>query len=204
MTPKRVYFVILGAILLLVGLSVAGTYTARNLIIAEGEKLTELKLEKEVLDKQTAALDQANKDISEYEGLELIARSVVPQDKDQARTVLELVTMAEMNGIRITSIAFPDSLLGQISKGKAKKGTSTDPNLTQLTPLDNPKGVYSMEIRIDTDQQRTISFDQLVSFLEMLENNCRTAQVTNISITPDTANRNRINFTLTLTSYVKP
>lgn len=206
MTPKRVFFVMLAAVAVLLGLSAAGTYTARKLIIAEGVKLTDLKLEKEVLDRQTEALIQAKQDISKYESLELIARSVVPQDKDQAKTVLELVTMAKASGIKITSVAFPDSLLGQISKGGsgAKKGPSTDPNLTQLTPLDNPKGVYSMDIRIETDQEDPISFNQLISFLSALENNRRTAQVTNISISPRPENRNLVTFSLTLTSYVKP
>lgn len=203
MSSKRVFFAMLAVAGLLVALAVFVTFTGRGLIVAEGEKLTDLKLEQKVLDKRSTALLQAKKDITEYEDLEQIARSVVPQDKDQARTVVEIVNIARELGISVTSIAFPDSLLGQVSRG-SRRGTTTDPNLTQLTPLTSPKGVYSMEIRIETDGDRPVPYARLLNFLSRLENNRRTAQVTNISISPDEDNRNLITFTLTLTTYVKP
>ncbi len=204
MNSKRVFFIMVGAVILLVGLSAFVTFAGRKLIIAEGEKLTNLKLEQEVLEKRATSLRQAEQDIKKYEELEQIARSVVPRDKDQARTVVDIVSMARDSGISITNINFPQSLLGQVSKGGGSKGKMTDPNLTQLTALDNPKGVYSMEIRIDTDDSRPVQYSKLLNFLGKLETNRRTAQVTNISIAPSPSNRNLISFTLTLTTYVKP
>lgn len=202
MSPKRVFYVMLGAVVLLVGVSAFVTYTGRKLIIDEGQKLTTLKLDKEVLKRRTTALEQANKYITSYEGLEQIARSVVPQDKDQARIVVELDNMARESGISITNISFPSSLLGQ--SGSGKKKVNIDPNLTQLTELPNLKGVYSMEIRLDTDEDQPVAYSRLINFLSKLENNRRTAQVTRIDITPDKDNRSLITFELTLTTYIKP
>lgn len=204
MTSKRVFLVMLAVSALLIVLSGLVAFAGRNLIVTEGSKLTELKLEQKVLEKRSEALERAKKDIAQYEELEKIARTIVPRDKDQARTVVDLVAMARESGISVTNITFPDSLLGEVSRGSKRKGSTVDPNLTQLTPLSSPKGVYSMEVRVDTDDDRPIAYGRLLEFLNRLENNRRTAQVTNISISPDDGNRNLITFTLTLTTYVKP
>jgi hypothetical protein len=213
MNAKRAFFAMLGSIVFLVGLCAAGTYLAFTMLTNEGQRLLDLKLEDAVLDKQNSSLVQAKKDIAEYEGLEMIAKTVVPQEKDQARTTLELINLAAQSGITISSIEFPESLLGEAAK-KSKSKTTTDgttapvktvdSNTTQLTPLTNLKGVYTMEIQVESDSAQPISYDQLLTYLKLLENNRRTAQVRNISISPSTENRNEISFSLVLNSYVKP
>lgn len=205
MTSKRVSFVMLGLSAILVALAAFVTYTGRNLIIKEGEKLVGLKLENEVLGRRGDALIQAKKDIASYAELEQLARTVVPQDKDQARTVVDIIRMAREAGVtNIAAIEFPQSLLGEIARGSKNSNKTVDPNLTQLTALTSPKGVYSMEIRITGDDEKPIPYRSLVNFLAKLEKNRRTAQVTNIAITPDDEDRRLISFSLTLTTYVKP
>lgn len=191
------------AIVLMIGAFMGVVYLGKNMIVAEGGKLKELRLEDAVLDKQETALAQAKRDIDEYSELESIAKSVVPQDKDQARTVLELVSIAREVGINITGITFPASELGQVS-GQNKGKKAVDSNLTQLTPLTSPKGVYSMEITLDTDPETPVTYNQLIRFLEKLEKNRRTSQVSNILITPDPDNRSLLSFNLTVISYIKP
>ncbi len=203
MNPKRFFFVMLAATIVLAGAFIGVILFGKNLITAEGSTLKDLRLENAVLDKQTTALNQAKRDIAEYSELEIIAKSVVPQDKDQARTVLELVNIANESGIRLTGVNFPASQLGQVS-GRGSRNRVVDNNLTQLTPLDSPKGVYSMEIRLDTDPDRPVQYGQLIDFLRRLENNRRTSQVANIQITPDINNRNILSFNLTVISYIKP
>ena len=204
MTSKRIFYVMVGVAVVLVALAAFVTYTGRNLIIKEGEKLVSLKLENEVLGRRGDALIQAKNDIISYAELEQLARTVVPQDKDQARTVVDIVRMAREAGVtNIAAIEFPQSLLGEIARG-SKSSKTVDPNLTQLTALTSPKGVYSMEIRITGDDENPIPYRPLVNFLAKLEKNRRTAQVTNISITPDDEDRRLISFSLTLTTYVKP
>lgn len=202
MSPKRTFLGMVGTLVVLSALFVAATYFGSKFIAREGENLTALKLEAAVLEKQSEALQRAKKDIVEYEELETIAKTIVPQDKDQAQTVLELVNLANQAGIDITSVRFPASELGASSKGSKKK--DSNPDLSQLTALSSPKGVYSMRIDIETNKDIPVSYNQLLDFLRRLENNRRTAQVTNISITPEEGDRNIVSFTLALTSYVKP
>lgn len=220
MSSKKVFFAMLGSILLLVCLCGAGTYFANKMLAAEGKTLYDLKLEQAVLDKQEGALTQAKKDIAEYEELESIARTVVPQEKDQARTTLEILALAKEAGVPIVSVTFPESQLGDIIKKKAEaktdengeqtapapkpKEVQVDSNTTQLTAVTGIKGLYTMEIQVTTDAEKPVRYAQLLDYLERLENNRRTAQVKNISITPSPENRNLVSFTLTLNSYVRP
>jgi hypothetical protein len=203
MTAKRLYFAMLGAIALLVALSAGGTYFTHKLLQSEGDKLLELKLEQAVLDKQSTALTQAKKDIAEYEDLETIAKSIVPQEKDQARTVLEIIKLAREAGIAISSIDFPESLLGEVA-AKGKSAKTVDNNTTQLTPLEKPKGLFVMDISVNSDADKPVSYSQLLDFLRKLEKNRRTAQVVDLSIKPSEEDRNLVTFSLVINSYVRP
>jgi hypothetical protein len=209
MSAKRVFYGMLAGTLVLILICVAATYFASQLLVKEGNSLLDLKLQKAVLAKQSDSLAKAKEDIAKYSELEVIAKTVVPQEKDQARTVLELVQLANESGISITSIDFPQSLLGQAAKKSAKKDSKApvvmvDSNTTQLTALDNLKGVYSMEISLQSNQNQPVTFAQLLDYLRRLEKNRRTAQVIDLAITPSATNRNLVTFTLKLNSYVKP
>jgi type II secretory pathway component PulM len=212
MNSKRVFYIMLGGIVILIGLCVAGTYFANKMILDEGNALKEFKLQDSVTKNQTTILQQAIKDIEEYEELEKIAKAVVPQEKDQARTVLELVNLAKESDINIMSVTFPESELGIVKKNtkstdtKDKSATKNTPtaDTSQLTVLPNLKGVYSMEITVTSDTKQPVSFDKLISYLQKLEKNRRTAQVSSIDIAPEDNNRSLITFTITLNSFVKP
>lgn len=209
MSAKRVFYGMLGGICVLILLCGAATYFASRMLVKEGDGLLSLKLEKAVLAKQSDSLAQAKKDIAQYSELETIAKTVVPQEKDQARTVLELVKLANESGISITSIEFPESLLGEAARkvGKSESRSSVpmvDSNTTQLTALANLKGVYVMEISLQSDQNKPVTYTQLLNYLRKLETNRRTAQVIDLAIKPSPDNRNQVTFSLKLNSYVKP
>lgn len=198
-----------GAICMLIILCGACTYFGHKMIIKQGDKLESSKLEAQVAEEKKKLLDQAIEDIEKYEELETISKSVVPQEKDQARTVLEIVELGRRAGINITGIQFPSSELGQISNRRsgpatARGGTNTTTNLTQLTPVEGLNGVYEMSIDIQADQTIPVTYDQLINYLKLLENNRRTAQVSNISVTPLQDNPNFVTFSITLKSFVKP
>ncbi len=203
MNSKRVFYSMIAGLVILVGLCAAGAYFANDMIVSEGNSLKELKLQDTITKKQIDNLQQAKKEIIKFEELEKIAKTVVPQEKDQARTVFELVTFAKESGITLESISFPESELGIVKKG-GKASDNTSPDLTQLVPVDGLKGVYGMEIIITSDTRTSVKFDRLLDYLRKLETNRRTAQVASINITPNDVDNSLIDFTLTLNSFVKP
>ncbi|MBI3624263.1 hypothetical protein HY218_01375 [Candidatus Saccharibacteria bacterium] len=204
MSSKHIHYLMI-ALLVLLGASVVATAIIGNSMLEQRtNKLIGLKLDSKVLDEQQTALVQANKDIIKYADLEKIAKTIVPQEKDQARAVRQIVSYAQEANIPIQKISFPTSTLGQAQpKASADTNSKVAPS-TQLKAVDGLPGVYQMEITVQSDTGKPVSFSQLVDFLTKLENNRRTAQVSTISVTPDPRSRKLVTFSLAVNVYVKP
>src|SRR5579872_3739725 len=107
MNSKSLYFAMLGVIaLLFIGL-VGGAFLINKLLVSESSQLVNDRLQVNVLSAQQTQLIKAKADIKKYQSLATIAQSVVPQDKDQAQAVREIVNLAGANGISLSSISFP-------------------------------------------------------------------------------------------------
>lgn len=207
-----------GCTVMLVGGLLAMVYFGDQILQTKSKKLVELKLDNKVLDEQQIALLQANKDIEKYSELDKIARQIVPQDKDQAKTVREIVRIAEQSGVKLSAINFPASNLGQPTpktttqsddasknnSGSTTPAKPTTPPVTQVKPADGIPGLYAMEITIQQDSNSPIPYSRLIDFLSRLEKNRRTAQVTSVTIQPNAQDRSRLTFNLIVNVYIKP
>lgn len=199
---KHAYFVFIGICgLLLIGMLFV-TYKGSVILKTNGNTLTDLKLENQVLADKEIALGQAKKDIEQYADLEGIAKSIVPQEKDQARTVREIVAIAGEARVPLSTIQFPESALGDVQKGS--KTQKTNSGTSQLTAVEGVSGLYAMEITVVSETESPVSYSQLLDMLQRLEQNRRTAHVTNLSITPSEDASDSVTFTLTITVYIKP
>jgi hypothetical protein len=219
MTPKRLYFGLIGIIaLLLIGL-VVGASGVNSLLGKRADTLVSLKAKNQALTQEQLSLAGAKKNIQKYSSLEQIAQTIVPQDKDQAEAVREIVNIAAANNVSLASITFPASTLGATLPGNGTTGVSgsaataqtqaVNPNsstvkLSQLQPVVGIPGVYNLAITIDGDPNSPVSYDSLINFLSALEYNRRTAQISNITIAPDSTNPNLLTFSLTVNEYIKP
>lgn len=208
MTSKNVFFGLLAGITI----TVLGTgfvfMRGNQLLEKKSEELVELKAANEALETQSIELVTAKQEIERYSDLENITQSIVPQDKDQARAVAEIVTLAAQNGIALREINFPSSNLGtspQASGGqRGRSSGSRSSTPSQITPVDGIKGVYSLEVTIVP--QNYVNYGQFIQFLASLEKNRRIAQVTKISIDPQTTDSNTplVDFLLTINIFTKP
>jgi hypothetical protein len=207
MNSKRVYFAMLGLIVLLIAALIGGSYGVNILLQKQSKKLVDLKLQSQTLDGQQAGLLKAKQDVQKYGDLEKIAESIVPQDKDQAEAVRQIVNIAAANGISLTTITFPASNLGSVvPHAAAVPGATATPSPvpSQLKSVPGIQGVYDLQIVITEDASHPSPYKNFINFLTALENNRRTAEVSNIAITPNPANRSLVSFTLTLEDYIKP
>jgi len=213
MNSKRMHLILLALIgLLLVGL-VAGAYGTNKVLVSQANHLISLKAKSKALDKEQTGLVIAKKQIAANADLNEIVSNIVPQDKDQAEGVREIVKIADDNGIVLGSITFPSSNLGTgavaTTPGTASKPFSTpggtkNSALSQLEPVKNIPGVYDLKIMVQGDPKSAVPYSQLLTFLSALEHNRRTAQVSTITIEPDKTNPKLITFSLTLDEYIKP
>ena len=217
MSSKRVYYGLLGLIgLLLIGL-LAGAYGVNNLLVSRANHLTTLKTRSQALTQEQQRFELAQKEVKKYASFEATAKKIVPQDKDQAEAIREIVNISAANGIDLESVTFPPSTLGGNagSVGSGSTTTSTLPpassnskansaqnKLSQLTAVKGIPGVYQLPITITSSPTQTITYNQLIKFLGALEHNRRTAQVTSISI--QQSGGKYVTFTITLNEYIKP
>ncbi len=213
MTSKRVFYIMIAGLVLLFLAIAGGSYLANGALKTKSDKLVGLKLRNQVLEQEKIGLVKAKGDIRTYESLNTIAKSIVPQDKDQARAVREIIKIAAESGIRPSAITFPVSTLGQKAAGAtAATGTSVPsasvgtnaPSLSQLKPVKDIKGVYVLKITITQDAKDAVPYSRFIDFLSRLEQNRRTAQVSNIVLQPTPNDRTQVAFTLTVDEFIKP
>jgi hypothetical protein len=217
MTSKRVYYVMLGVVGVLFVASLFGAYQVNTLLKAKAKNLVDLKLKSQVVSSQQTGLIQAKKQVAQYAQFEETAKSIVPQDKDQAQAVREIAKLAADSGIaQLSSVTFPISTLGgpAVSSSTSSAATTTPAtttptatpkkSLTQLTPVKGIPGVYGLQITIQQTSEAAIPYSQFLTFLSKLEQNRRTAQVSSIVLLPDATNPNRVAFTLTVNEFIKP
>ena len=218
MNSKRVYYLMIGLILLLCAGLLAGAYGTTTLLASQAASLTKLKAKSSALTKEQQGLVIAKAQVAQYSELNAIVSSIVPQDKVQAEAVREIVSIADQNGVSLGSITFPASTLGvstaptggttatpgaASTKPFSSSGSKTN-GLSQLQPVKNIPGVYDLQITVQGDPNKSVPYSQFINFLGKLEHNRRTAQVSIITLVPDPKNAKNLTFSLTLDEYIKP
>jgi hypothetical protein len=183
-----------------------GAYESTALLTTQAKKLQHLKTQSQVYASESSAVVKARADVTKYASLGNIARAIVPQDKDQAEAVREIVNIATTTGVSPTSITFLASSLGASSVGATlpTTGAATASPLSQLTPVKGITGVYNLQITIQQDDKHPVAYNNFLDFLGKLELNRRTAQVVSIQLKPDTKLSNELSFTLTVNEFIKP
>lgn len=214
MNSKRTYLLLLAVIALSIVALIGGAYEADSLLTKRAATVTTLKAKSQALTQEHLTLDKAKHDIKQYAELEKITRAIVPEDKNQAEAVREIVNIAAANSVHLSAISFPASTLGvskapPASSGSAAtaappKASSAATALSQLQPVKNISGVYQLVINVQGDPTQPVPYNRFIQFLTDLEHNRRTAQVSTIVITPDATNRNNLSFSLSLNEYIKP
>jgi|SRR5579884_2886211 len=223
MSSKRLHLLFIGLLVLLGLALVGGAYGVNSLLVQESDKAVSQKAKVAALQKEQQNLILAKKDIAGYADLYNITKAIVPESKDQAEIVRQIVNIAAKNNVSIGSITFPASTLGSTGTKLAAPGSSTTApaavvgkplsatgsdgklNLSQLLKVPNIPGVYILQTQITEDSKNPVTYQQLIGFLKDIEQNRLTAEVTNINITPsqDFA-YSRFLFELTINSYIKP
>ncbi|MDL2362938.1 MAG: hypothetical protein QFB86_00980 [Patescibacteria group bacterium] len=217
MSSKRLFLVQL----VLIGVAVlalfGGVYVANSLLTKKSHDLVALKSKSLALEQEHQTLATYKNELKKYTELQSITRAVVPEDKNQAQAVGEIVKIAAANNINLASITFPASTLGATKAGATAGASGTAPptaaagaanlkmaGLSQLQPVKDIPGVYLLVITVQGDPQQSVPYSRFIAFLRDLEHNRRTAQVSNITLSPDSENRNNLTFSLSLNEYIKP
>ena len=202
MGAKRLYYILLGTIGLSVVVLFGCVYAANNLLVRQSKQVADAQLKRLVAEQKQVNVAKAKADTERYKTLAGIANSIVPQDKDQAQAVREIVNIADASGITLGTVSFPSSTLGAVQKGSGKAATNSA--LSQLRVVKGIPGVYSMDITVQSDATAPADYNKFIAFLDALEHNRRTALVTTLTMQPLITDPSKVTFTLVLNEYIKP
>ncbi len=195
MNSKRLYQVLVGLVVLAILGLFGGAYMLNKLLTGQADTLQKQRVQIAVLDGQQESLNTAKKNIEKYQSLAKVAETIVPKDKSQALTIREITNIAKAHGIVLGAYNFPSSNLGTVVGPAAA--------LSQLSPVANIPGVFSLEIIVKSDDAVLVPYQNFIGFLKDLESNRRTTLVQSVSIDPSPEDPSRIKFNLTLQEYIK-
>lgn len=180
-----------------------------SLLEKKSNDMVQLKAQSQKAVNQLNNLQVAKKEVQKYSYFKAVASSVIPSDKDQAETVLEIYQMASQSGIALQSVTFPASTLGLSGSLNAAGSGATKEALTQAKTVAGIPGLYSLELTItpQTGNQVPVSeqvtYAKMLDFFKRVENNRHTAQITRIDIQPAQGNSG-LSFVLTINIFIKP
>lgn len=183
---------------------------------SKSQKMVSLKLQSKVLDYQLTSLAQAKKQVQQYEYIKSVAAEIIPNDKDQAQAVLEIFNIASASGIAIQSITFPASTLGSGGAAVSSDASTAKAStlISQAKPVTGINGLYSVQLTVvpasgpNVPAEQQVTYAKMLDFLNRIELNQRTAQITQVTVQPQGSNAgdpaSSLTFSLTINIFIKP
>lgn len=208
-SSKTLYWILLGGLGLSIFLFFILMFEGLSLLSSKSHKLVDLRVQSQTADAQLSNLEQTKKDVEKYSYFKSVAQTVIPNDKNQAEALLELNQMAAQAGISLQNITFPTSNLGGHTTATSAAASSAASAISQAQPVAGVPGLYSLELTITADNSRTlpaslqVTYPKILDFLNRIENNRRTAQITQVNIQP-VADSNSLSLTLEVNIFMKP
>ena len=212
LSSKNLRMILIGALALSILIFIVTIFLGLSKLGEKSQAMVKLKVENQTTNDRLNNLEQAKKEVEKYAYFKQVAKTVIPSDKNQAQTILEINQMAKQAGIGIQSITFPASTLGQggsAVKADASKASSSTTALTQAKPVPGIAGLYSLQLIItpesgkDVPAGRQVTYAKMLDFFKRIENNRHTAQITQVSIQPATDSQ-ALSFTLIINIFIKP
>lgn len=133
-----------------------------------------LKAESEAAKQQIATYEETKATVESLDYVDELAAKVLPADKEQSAILAEVSEFASRSGLTISQITFID--VPKSTNAASSKGRVTTPNGVQVIPV-------TVEFAAGSQ------YSAVLEFLKTVEGNQRKMQVTDISITPDTEDR---------------
>ena len=204
LTSKLLSRILLGLFSVICLAILVGAYEANNILQTRANALSILEGKNKELNDQQTQMQINRNNLKKYDQLNIIAQSIVPQDKNSDIVTRQIINLASSANIPTgsMSITFPSSNLG--SNTTATSPNSSTNKLSQLSKVPGISGVYDLPITVSIGQDTTVSYKNFLQFLSAIQQNRRTANVSSVSITPSSQNSNNVSFTLIIDEYIKP
>ena len=145
--PKKLRLILLGLLALTALVFLLVSAVGLKVLSQKSQLLIDAKVQQKTAEAQLISLEVAKKQVERYGYFNEVARTVIPNDKDQAATVQNIFQLASRSGIEVANISFPASSLGGTA-GSAASAGSAPSVVSQAKPVEGIKGLYSLEMTI--------------------------------------------------------
>jgi Tfp pilus assembly protein PilO len=186
LTPKTSFYGLLALLLVVLAVVVASLYWSKSQLDQRSETIDEKRQQTAELDSKIDAAIKLRQELEVKSELVTVTEEILPSSKSQENIVGELIDIAANRGLKLASIAFSGAQ------------SSADPETSQTEKVDGLPGVFSLNVTtsIETD------YENVLQFLEDLENNKRQFEVTSLSISPNEGSQFTVS--LSIVTYIKP
>lgn len=165
--PKKVFIVMLSALVASVLLTGGGLYMADRYLADQAETISDLRADDEILSVDLINSQRMREELKKYSYLDEVSDEILPDTKNQSEAILLINTMGKDAGINIDSYSF----ISTVDKPGDK---------TQTEQLKDAPDILTFPITV----KFTSSYSQIISWLELAEKNQRKMQVSSVNITP--------------------
>lgn len=170
---KRLYLLLTIVWIALLALIIGGSAYGVKFMKQKSQVISDLKTKNDLFDERTLAATKSRKQLSEYQSFQAVADKILPKDKEQSNSLVEIDKMAQAAGMKVTGITYSD--------GKAAtSATTAAPKVSQTFPVDGLPNILGMQV--DVTYSNAISFDKLITYLESVEKNQRKIQITSLDL----------------------
>lgn len=179
MTPKKmnnILWVVLVALIVTLG---AGLYFANQIGTKLANNTNKLRAEAQINQKKLEIYRVSKERSETLDYVDDLAEQILPGDHNQSATIAEISQFASRASLGVADITF-DLPNAEDAKAARKKKDEASKAL--------PKGVEVVPVTLSL--QEGARYNNILEFLETMENNRRKMQVVNVSLTPSEDNRN--------------
>jgi Tfp pilus assembly protein PilO len=184
MTPSRLNLILkigLGVAILIAG---GVIYLADQQLARVAQETSRLKAETEIQHKQLSIYEKTKSKVESLSYVDDLADKVLPSTPDQSVVVAELSQFAVRSNLSVAQISF------------------TELPATTKKPVKAPGGVTITPLTVQL--KAGARYDDLLKFLNQIEQNRRKMQVSDISLSPDAKDRSKLSqVTVVLNLYSK-
>lgn len=192
MTPKRLYFAMIGCLALAILGSLGGIYWANGMLKSKSQTVAGLMAERDAQTDQINKLRSSKNTADQSQKLNDLINSLLPKQKKQENLVADIIyTSTKQAGVldsQITNISFNNS-----GAPTSLSGTSQSKDI---------QGVYVYPFTL---QLKDISYQTMLQLFSEFERNKRIIQADQVQIAPDKSKPGYLtSVSLSLKTFVQP
>lgn len=189
-SPKKAFYVLLGLTGVTVAAGVGLFYLFDTQLTTLNSDISQMLAEEKAIDSQKTIYQRTGEQVANLENFKELTDEVLPESKQQANVVAELKKFVIDAGLEFDSVTFSGS---ESTKGGVE--------ISQTQALAGLVGARILPATVIVREGATYS--QVQKMLQIIENNRRKMQVTEISLTPQEESGTFSTITLQIDVYVR-